>query len=242
MKLRAAGIVSLLLMLSVFLAVAPVLAQEKNPDRNAYFGETHLHTSWSLDAWVFGNRITGPDDAYKYAQGETIKHPLGYDIHIETPLDFMGVTDHSEYVGLTKQANTPGWRRADIGAANGHGNARSVARVMSVVARGGEVGGVRLLSPETIEMIFREQQNGVDLVLGIPLRFGIGYGLPQLDTLPWIPDDKICFWGGWGGSMIVMDVGRRMTISFMMNKMGAGIVGSDRSAEYGQAIYDAVTS
>lgn len=76
---------------------------EKNPDREAYFGETHLHTGWSLDAWVFGNRITGPDDAYKYAQGETIKHPLGYDIHIETPLDFMGVTDHSEYVGLTKQ-------------------------------------------------------------------------------------------------------------------------------------------
>ena len=100
---------------------------------------------------------------------------------------------------------------------------------------------MRLLSPDTIDLIFREQTNGVDLVLGIPLRFGIGYGLPQLDILPWIPDEKICFWGGWGGSMIVMDVGRRMTISYMMNKMGAGIVGSDRSAEYGKAIYDAVT-
>ena len=55
-----------------------------------------------------GNRITGPDDAYKYAQGETIKHPMGFDIKIDTPLDFMGVTDHSEYVGVTKQANTPG--------------------------------------------------------------------------------------------------------------------------------------
>ena len=75
-----------------------------------------------------------------------------------------------------------------------------------------------------------------------PLRFGIGYGLPQLDVLPWIPDEKICYWGGWGGSMIVMDVGRRMTISYMMNKMSPGIVGSDRSAEYGKAIYDAVTS
>jgi CubicO group peptidase (beta-lactamase class C family) len=139
-------------------------------------------------------------------------------------------------------ANTPGWRRADIGAANGHGNARSVARVMSVVARGGEVDGVRLLSPQTIDLIFREQQNGIDLVLGVPLRLGMGYGLPQRDMLPWIPDDRICFWGGWGGSMIVLDVGRRMTISYMMNKMGPGIVGSDRSAEYGQAIYDAVTS
>jgi len=79
-----------------------------NPDRDAYFGETHIHTSWSVDAWVMGNRITGPDEAFKYAQGQVIKHPLGYDIKIETPLDFMGVTDHSEYVGITKQANTPG--------------------------------------------------------------------------------------------------------------------------------------
>ena len=85
-----------------------LMAQERNLDRNAYFGETHLHTSWSVDAWVMGNRITGPDDAFKYAQGETIKHPMGFDIKIDTPLDFMGVTDHSEYVGVTKEANTPG--------------------------------------------------------------------------------------------------------------------------------------
>jgi hypothetical protein len=81
---------------------------ERNPDRNAYFGEERIHTSWSVDAWVIGNRITGPDDALKYAQGQTIKHPMGYDIKIETPMDFMGVTDHSEYVGVTKEANIPG--------------------------------------------------------------------------------------------------------------------------------------
>jgi Protein of unknown function (DUF3604) len=89
-------------------ASLPAPGQERNPERNAYFGETHLHTSWSVDAWVMGNRITGPDDALKYAQGQTIKHPLGFDIKIDTPLDFMGVTDHSEYVGVTRQANTPG--------------------------------------------------------------------------------------------------------------------------------------
>ncbi|MEZ5502282.1 MAG: DUF3604 domain-containing protein [Halioglobus sp.] len=94
------------LMLGLF-SNAGSLAQP-NPERNAYFGETHIHTSWSVDAWVMGNRVTGPDEAYKYAQGQTIKHPLGYDIKIETPLDFMGVTDHSEYVGVTKQANIPG--------------------------------------------------------------------------------------------------------------------------------------
>ncbi len=137
-------------------------------------------------------------------------------------------------------ANTPGWRRADIGAANGHGNARSVARIMSVLARGGKVDGVRLLGQDAIDVIFREQTNGIDLVLGVPLRFGIGYGLSQRDSMPWIPDEKICFWGGWGGSVIAMDLGRRMTISYMMNKMGAGIIGSDRCTEYGQAIYAAV--
>jgi Protein of unknown function (DUF3604) len=86
---------------------SPALAQG-NPLRDAYFGETHIHTSWSVDAWVMGNRLTGPADAYKYAQGQTIKHPLGFDIKIDTPLDFMGVTDHSEYVGITREANTPG--------------------------------------------------------------------------------------------------------------------------------------
>lgn len=87
---------------------AAVAAQQPNPERNAYFGETHLHTSWSVDAWVMGNRMTGPGEALKYAQGQTIKHPLGYNITIDTPLDFMGVTDHSEYVGVTREANTPG--------------------------------------------------------------------------------------------------------------------------------------
>ena len=89
-------------------AQAPTPPGQPNPDRNAYFGETHIHTSWSVDAWVMGNRITGPGEAYKYAQGETIKHPMGFDIKIETPMDFMGVTDHAEYVGVTKEANTPG--------------------------------------------------------------------------------------------------------------------------------------
>jgi Protein of unknown function (DUF3604) len=85
---------------------SPVSAQG-NPLRDAYFGETHIHTIWSLDAWLFGNRMTDPGDAYKYFKGETIKHPLGYDIKIDTPLDFAGVTDHSEYVGVMKLANDP---------------------------------------------------------------------------------------------------------------------------------------
>jgi Protein of unknown function (DUF3604) len=88
------------------LAVLPASAQ-RNPDRNAYFGETHVHTSWSLDAFAIGNTLTDPGDAYKYFKGEPIKHPLGYEVKIVTPLDFAGVTDHSEYAGVIQLANDP---------------------------------------------------------------------------------------------------------------------------------------
>jgi hypothetical protein len=91
----------------VLLAALPAVGAP-NRERKAYFGETHVHTSWSFDAYIFGNRVTGPADAYKYAKGEPIEHPMGYDIKITTPLDWMGVTDHSEYVGTVRLANEPG--------------------------------------------------------------------------------------------------------------------------------------
>ena len=95
-----------------------------------------------------------------------------------------------------------------------------------MVANGGSVGGVQLLSPATIGRIFEVQADGTDLVLGVPLRFGIGYGLAQRESIPYIPQDgRVCFWGGWGGSMIIIDIDRRMTISYMMNQMAPGIVG-----------------
>lgn len=123
---------------------------------------------------------------------------------------------------------TPEWRRADIGAANGHGNARSIARLQSVISNGGEVDGRRFLKPETIEQIFRVQSDGIDLVLGLPIRFGIGYGLPD-GNVPSMPEDReICFWGGWGGSSIVNVVDRRMTVAYMMNRMAEGLLGDER--------------
>ena len=91
---------------SAFLAASSAMAQP-NPDKNAYFGETHVHTSWSLDAFAIGNMVTTPADAYKYFKGFPIKHPLGYDVKIDTPLDWAGVTDHSEYAGVVQLANDP---------------------------------------------------------------------------------------------------------------------------------------
>jgi hypothetical protein len=80
---------------------------ERNPDRAVYFGETHGTRAGHLMPLIFGNHVTGPADSYKYFKGETIKQPFGYDIRIETPLDFAGVTDHSEYVGTVRLANDP---------------------------------------------------------------------------------------------------------------------------------------
>ncbi len=109
---------------------------------------------------------------------------------------------------------TEGWRRADIGAGNGHGNARSVARLQSAVACGGEVDGVRLLSPQTIDRIFEVQSDGIDLVIGIPFKFGVGYSL--------LTEGRVCAWGGAGGSCVIIDVDRRITFAYVMNKMAPG--------------------
>ena len=75
--------------------------------RNAYFGELHLHTEYSFDAFIFNVRAT-PDDAYRYAKGETLKHPAGFDIRLGgPPLDFIAVTDHAEYLGMVADTQNP---------------------------------------------------------------------------------------------------------------------------------------
>ncbi|MFT7772179.1 serine hydrolase domain-containing protein [Roseateles sp.] len=129
------------------------------------------------------------------------------------------------------------WCRADIGAANGHGNARSVARIQSIVACDGTLDGRRWLSPRTVARIFEPQARGVDLVLGVPLQMGIGYGLPMPELMPFIPDRRICFWGGWGGSLVVVDTERRMCMAYMMNRMAPGIVGGPNAAALVTALY-----
>lgn len=77
--------------------------QHFNPDRNAYFGDLHVHTTYSFDAYAFGTLAT-PYDAYRFARGEAIKHPAGYDMQLSEPLDFYGVTDHAMFMGVAAVA------------------------------------------------------------------------------------------------------------------------------------------
>ncbi len=79
------------------------LRSPPNPERNAYFGDLHVHTANSFDAYVFGTTST-PDDAYRYARGQALQHPSGYQVQLQQAMDFYAVTDHAEFMGLVKEA------------------------------------------------------------------------------------------------------------------------------------------
>jgi CubicO group peptidase (beta-lactamase class C family) len=180
---------------------------------------------------------------------ETVADPLGADFHIGLPPDAerrvapllppppadlrsagfpeLGVRTLSNPVITGEVTAEEWWQRAEIPAANGHGNARSVSAIQSVIACGGEVRGTRLLSEDGVAAIFEEQSNGRDLVLNVPLRFGMGFGLAS-ETMPMGP--RSCAWGGYGGSLVVNDLDARTTVAYVMNRMEAGLVGDSRGA------------
>jgi len=206
-------------------------------------------------------RITGK--TFKRFVAEEIAGPLGADFQVGArqgdwdriapvvpppppDVDFrtldpesVMVKTYSGPVASAKAANSPEWRQADLGALNGHSNARGVLRVLRTMSLGGEAGGVRLLSPKTIDLVFEQQADGVDLVLGERFRWGMGYCLGS-PVIPYVPAGRTFFWGGWGGSLIVMDLDRRLTISYMMNRMAPGILGSEHSRAYVEAVYAAL--
>ena len=72
-----------------------------NEDRNPYYGDLHVHTKYSFDAYVFGITAT-PDDAYRYAKGEGIKHPMGYEMKLREPLDFYAAVSYTHLTLPTK--------------------------------------------------------------------------------------------------------------------------------------------
>jgi CubicO group peptidase (beta-lactamase class C family) len=129
-------------------------------------------------------------------------------------------------------ANTIAWRRAEIPAANGHGNARSLALVHVPLACG------TLLSPATVDAAFEVQADGTDLVLEAPMRHGIGFGLPGPDDP--LPHARTLWWGGWGGSMTVIDLTARMTFSYVMSKMADEPEHDDRADRLLAAVYGAL--
>lgn len=138
-------------------------------------------------------------------------------------------------------ANSEGWRRGEIGAVNGHTTALGLNRILRTVTLAGtDHDQAHLFSSNTIDQIFREQSDGVDLVIGMPIRWGIGFcigGGGSAQSFDYLPQEKMCFWNGWGGSFAICDLKRGVTFSYVMNKMGAGLIGNERSIEYCRIVW-----
>ena len=93
-------------------AVSP----EGSASTQLYFGDTHLHTSYSFDAYLNGNRTADPDTAYRWAKGYPVVHPYNrVRVQIGTPLDFLVVADHAEMLGLIRALHTDQARLKDLG-------------------------------------------------------------------------------------------------------------------------------
>jgi CubicO group peptidase (beta-lactamase class C family) len=192
-----------------------------------------------------------------------IAEPLGADFHIGLPasedhrvadlIPIEGDTSISagEMDALVRNmATNPGidvlatrtrdWRGAEIPAAGGTGNARSVAEIHKLLANGGEANGKRILSEAGCRKALEVQVEGTDTILGIPVRFGLGFGLAG-GMVP-LPNDECCYWGGYGGSVILIDMKARTTISYVMNRMVGTTTGDVRGFGLAMAFWQGLAA
>ncbi len=130
------------------------------------------------------------------------------------------------------------WRAAEIPSSNGHGNARSIVRITSALACGGELDGVKLLSLKTIEKAIEEQLYSKDLFFNSPTRWGLGWSLVSKDN-PISPNPRAFSWGGFGGSHVTVDLDAKMSWGFAMNNMVISLTGDPRTMKLRKAIWDA---
>lgn len=181
---------------------------------------------------------------------EEIAEPLGADFHIGLPASEDGrvaelippppggaIGDGEQSPLVANMSSNPGvdvsetrtraWRAAEIPAAGGHGNARSIAEIHALLANGGVAKGKRLMSEAGCRKALELQIEGTDLILGVPARFGLGFGLAG-GMIP-LPNPNSMFWGGYGGSLVVIDFDARTTFGYAMNKMAGTTTGDVRA-------------
>jgi len=183
---------------------------------------------------------------------DEVAQPLGADFHIGLPeseharvAPILPFDDPREFD--LDFINTPAARSAEIPAGNGHGNAHAMARVMSLLAAGGELDGVRLLSRETIEAAIVSQVHAMDGTIGRPYSRSLGFILmsPDLAEPMGLPsafyDDsatapRIFGHDGMGGAQVFCDLDRNVAWSYTMNNMTGGEGCNERVARLMQAL------
>jgi CubicO group peptidase (beta-lactamase class C family) len=168
-----------------------------------------------------------PDHALDRCADLVAPPPGGLDVSALPEGNLLVPTLANPFLDVGGFCNSADWRRVSVAAANGHGNARSIAQIQSVISHG----GAGLLSERTVERIFEVQADGPDLVLLVPLRWGIGYALPT-PTAPAVPDGRVCWWTGYGGAVVVNDLDRRTTVAYAMNRMVSHFTSSPRTDGY----------
>jgi CubicO group peptidase (beta-lactamase class C family) len=192
---------------------------------------------------------------------EEVAEPLGADFHIGLPVSEDGrvaelipippggaVGEGAQSALMANMANNPGidvaetrtraWRGAEIPAAGGTGNARSVAEIHAILANGGVAKGKRFLSEAGCRKALELQVEGQDLVMGIPAKFGLGFGLAG-GAIP-LPNPNSMYWGGYGGSLIIIDFDARTTFAYVMNRMEGTTTGDVRGFGLCMAMWEAL--
>jgi CubicO group peptidase (beta-lactamase class C family) len=192
---------------------------------------------------------------------EEIAGPMGADFHIGLPASEdarvaelippppgAGISDGAQSDLVRNMSTNPGidvgatktraWRGAEIPAAGGTGNARSVAEIHTIMANGGMAKGKRFLSEAGVRKALEFQIGGTDLILGIPVRYGMGFGLNG-GRLP-LPNESCIYWGGYGGSLVIIDMDARTTFAYAMNKMAGTTQGDTRAFFLAMAMWEAL--
>lgn len=228
------------------------------------FGRTsgyHGYTQGHLIGEVI-RRITGRSIGRFLA--EEITGPLGVakDYYIGTPADADdrvslliagapndGASATNQFYNLAlynphptpADTNALAWRRAELPAMNGHGNARGLATIQSLLASGC-ANGVRLMTDRGRARVLEQQSDGVDLVLGAPVRWGMGYSLDTslFEDVP--PGTRAAWWGGNGGSMSYVDLDARMSFGYFPNRWISGQHETDRARHALRAAYHALAA
>jgi CubicO group peptidase (beta-lactamase class C family) len=194
---------------------------------------------------------------------EEFAEPLGADFHIGLPASedhrvaelkpppaAASLEGQSQNELQANMATNPGidvhetrtreWRGAEIPAAGGTGNARSVAEIHAILANGGTLNGRQFLSEAGARKLLEPQIQGTDLVLGVPVAYGLGFGISGGMTP--LPSPNAFYWGGYGGSIVVINPDNRTTISYVMNRMEGTTTGDIRGYSLAMAFWGALGS